>query len=248
LNITKAIEKFNNLENGILHTIRAADVYALCIIANLRSQDVDANQIKTIITSNRISTLTLFSWAYKDKGRKFLEENTQLKNIGSQILLATYTAFELYLIEKFKEYYRYFHKSIESNIIEAALNEFSYRSLKDIKRIYRKILGIYLAQFEMDKIIIDDKSSFRPSSTWEGIRMVEKARHEIAHKGESIEYKIAIIPDAWYPFDFIRRWVALFNANFDMMIYKELSTKLIDSYNKRVEQVKQIEASKKRKS
>lgn len=220
MNIPKAIERFNKLDEGILQTIRSADVYALHIIANLRGQEVDKNLIKTIITSNKISLLTLFSCAYNDQERKLLEKHTQLRNIGSQILLATYTAFELYLIEKFKEYYRHFHKSVKSNVVEASLEEFSYRSLEDIKKIYKNILGIYLAQFEMDEIFIDDKSSFRPSITWKGIKMIEKARHYIAHKGESIEYKITIIPDAWYPFDFIRRWVALFDANFDMMIYK----------------------------
>lgn len=83
----------------------------------------------------------------------------------------------------------------------------------------------------------------RPSITWKGIKMIEKARHDIAHKGECIEYKITIIPDAWYPFDFIRRWVALFDANFDMMIYKGGSTILFKSYNKRV---KEVETSKKK--
>ncbi|KRT65787.1 MAG: hypothetical protein XU11_C0019G0008 [Candidatus Dadabacteria bacterium CSP1-2] len=243
MNIPKAIERFNKLDEGILQTIRSADVYALHIIANLRGQEVDKNLIKTIITSNKISLLTLFSCAYNDQERKLLEKHTQLRNIGSQILLATYTAFELYLIEKFKEYYRHFHKSVKSNVVEASLEEFSYRSLEDIKKIYKNILGIYLAQFEMDEIFIDDKSSFRPSITWKGIKMIEKARHDIAHKGECIEYKITIIPDAWYPFDFIRRWVALFDANFDMMIYKGGSTILFKSYNKRV---KEVETSKKK--
>ncbi|MBF8302523.1 MAG: hypothetical protein HW396_804 [Candidatus Dadabacteria bacterium] len=159
MNIPKAIERFNKLDEGILQTIRSADVYALHIIANLRGQEVDKNLIKTIITSNKISLLTLFSCAYNDQERKLLEKHTQLRNIGSQILLATYTAFELYLIEKFKEYYRHFHKSVKSNVVEASLEEFSYRSLEDIKKIYKNILGIYLAQFEMDEIFIDDKSS-----------------------------------------------------------------------------------------
>ena len=121
MTIPKAIEKFNKLEEGILQTIRAADVYALHIIANLRNKDVDRSQIKTIMTSNKISVLTLFSWAYQYEKIKLLEKNTQLRIMGSQILLATYTAFEFFLIEKFKEYYRYFHKSVKSNVVEATL-------------------------------------------------------------------------------------------------------------------------------
>ena len=124
MTIPKAIEKFNKLEEGILQTIRAADVYALHIIANLRNKDVDRSQIKTIMTSNKISVLTLFSWAYQDEEIKLLEKDTQLRIMGSQILLATYTAFEFFLIEKFKEYYRYFHKSVKSNVVEATLENF----------------------------------------------------------------------------------------------------------------------------
>ncbi|MGH7802350.1 MAG: hypothetical protein ACREOW_17275 [Thermodesulfobacteriota bacterium] len=115
--------------------------------------------------------------------------------------------------------------------------------MEDIKRIYKNILGIYLAIFEMDEIFIDDKSSFRPRTTWEGIKIIEKARHEIAHKGESTEYKITILPDVWYPCDFIRRWVGIFDYNFDEKIYKGRVTELIQNYNKRVQD---FEASNKK--
>ncbi|MFQ5903910.1 MAG: hypothetical protein ACE5JO_09485, partial [Candidatus Binatia bacterium] len=95
----------------------------------------------------------------------------------------------------------------------------------------------YLPQFEIE-CVVDEHSSFNPTSTWDGIKKIEKARHEIAHDGKGKTYKIRILPDVWDPFDFVRRWVALFDTNFDILIYEGRSTRLIQEYEKRVAEVR----------
>jgi hypothetical protein len=93
----------------------------------------------------------------------------------------------------------------------------------------------------MRNFAVDPDSAFKPKNTWEGIRTIEKARHKIAHEGRSVDYKVTLLPDVWDPFDFVRRWVDLFNANFDLLIYEGKTTPLIKEYKKRVEACKKRE-------
>lgn len=171
---------------------------------------------------------------YTKNERKELEESGVLQDIGNQIVLATYTALEFYLTNKFKEYFRFRVKDADGQVVEKVLEKFSFRSLKGIKELYKDVLGIHLPCFEIDLYFLGASSSFRPKSTWDGITTVEKARHEIAHEGRAKTYKVRILPDAWEPFDFVRRWVGLFDVNFDFLIYEGRTTDLLRQYKRNV--------------
>ncbi|OGW28961.1 MAG: hypothetical protein A2X59_00590 [Nitrospirae bacterium GWC2_42_7] len=244
-NEIKAISLYKELEDGIMQTIKAADIYAIHLTAIGRRKEPNQQQIVDIIMGNKISGLTVHGMFYTESEKNDFQAKGHLVNIGNQILLATYTAFEFYLINKFKEYLRYYSQDADNLKIEALFKKLSFRTLDNIKTLYKDILGIYLPQFEMRSFAIDPDSSFKPKSTWEGgIKIIEKARHEIAHKGKSINYKIRLLPDAWGPFDFVRRWVNLFDVNFDLLIYEGKTTQLIREYKKRVEACKEREKTK----
>ena len=200
--MNKSIDIFGEIERGILNIIKAADIYALHLIAECRHEPVDKEGINAILKFNQISGLNLCSLFYKDEEIKLLESHGHIKNIGQQILLATYTALEIYLIEKFKEYYRYFLRDKDAAFVEKSLERFPFRGLEDLKKHYYELLTIHLPSFDVE-YYSDDKSSFQPKNSWEAILIISKARNEIAHHGESKEYKVVTLLDSWYPFDFV---------------------------------------------
>jgi hypothetical protein len=150
--------------------------------------------------------------------------------------LATYTAVEIYLIEKFKEYYTYFLRDIPSGFVKNSIKRFSFRSLEEIKNHFFDVLNIHLPSFEIE-YYTNDKSEFQPKDSWTALVLLAKARNEIAHTGQSTNYKIITPMDSWYPFDFVRRWVSLFDANFDLFIYQQSETSLIKEYKQRLQQL-----------
>ena len=68
--------------------------------------------------------------------------------------------------------------------------------------------------------------------------LISDARNEIAHTGKSSKYKIVTLMDSWYPFDFVRRWVACFDVNFDNLIFYNRETKLIKDYKVKLNKIK----------
>lgn len=231
--LSNAIETFHKLEKGILGIINTADIFTVHLIAKCRNSEADKDLINTLLTTNKISGHALLSESYTNDEIKVLEENGLLKGIGQQIVLATYTALEFYLIDKFKEYYRYTMNDKNIAFVENSLERFSFRSLNEIKKHYWELFSTHLPAFEVD-YYSTDKSSFHPKDSWEAIRLMSDARNEIAHAGESATYKVITLMDAWYPFDFVRRWVDLFDANFDFLIYKGYETGPIKEYKKRL--------------
>lgn len=231
--LSSAIEIFRKLEKGILTIINAADIYCVHLIAKYRNGEVDKDLIDRLLISNRISGHALHSWSYKNKEIKALEESRVLKGIGQQIVLAACTALEFYLIEKFKEYYRYKLQAKNTTLVEKSIEKFYFRGLDDIRTYYWELLEIHLPSFDIEYHTAE-KSSFHPKDSWDAIRTLSKARNEIAHYGESEVYNVITLLDAWYPFDFVRRWVILFDANFDSLIYKGYETNPIKKYKKKI--------------
>lgn len=231
--MSKAINTFHKLEKGILGIINAADIYTVHVIAKYRNSEADKDLINMLLTANKISGYALHCWSYTDEELKAFEENGRIKGIGQQIVLASYTALEFYLIEKFKEYYRHTMKDKDIAFIENSLDRFSFRSLNEIKKHYWDLFSIHLPSFDVEYHSAE-KSSFHPKDSWEAIRLISDARNEIAHAGESVAYKIVTLVDAWYPFDFTRRWVDLFDANFDFLIYKGYETGPVKEHKKRL--------------
>lgn len=218
---------------GILNIIKAADIYALHIIAAYRNTEVDEKLIKKIIKSNAISPLVFDSWSYRDNEIAALKETGHLRNIGQQIILATYTALEVYLIEKFKEYYKHSLKDKNADFIENSLKRFSFRNIEEIKKHYFEILKIHLPSFNTTYRTAE-KCNWHPKDCWEGILLLEKIRNQIAHTGKSNDYKIITLMDSWYPFDFVCEWVRTFEVEFDHMIYRGKESAAIKEYKDRL--------------
>ena len=231
--LSNAIDTFHKLEKGILDIINAADIYCVHVIAKYRNCEADKDLINRLLMSNKISGHALHSWSYKDEEIKALEESGVLKGIGQQVVLAAYTALEFYLIEKFKEYYRYSLKAKNTTLVEKSIERFYFRGLEDIRTYYWELLIIHLPSFDIEYHTAG-KSSFHPKDSWDAIWTLSKARNQIAHSGESEVYKVITLLDAWYPFDFVRRWVILFNANFDSLVYKGYETNPIKEYKTRL--------------
>lgn len=238
----QAMSLFKNLEQGIMQMIKAAVIYAIHLTAIHRKNTPNVQSINDIMMNDKISGLTLLSMFYSESEKKDFRTNGYLVQIGNQVLLATYTAFEFYLTNKFKEYFQHNLKEANKVNSEAILAKFTFRSLDNIKDIYKDVLGIFLPQFEMDRIWVDPASSFKPKSTWVGIKTIEKARHEIAHEGKSKSYRISLLPDVWDPFDFVRRWVMLFDANFDALVYEGRTSPMVKEHNVKVAKLSRIKA------
>ncbi len=171
---------FEENARGIRNIIKAADIYALHIIAAYRNIEIDKKQIRSILTSDAISGLNFDGWLYRNEEIAELDRIGHMRNIGQQIVLATYTALEIYLIEKFKEYYRHFLKDKDANFVENSLKRYSFRSIEDIKKHYFDILKIHLPSYNITYYSAG-KCNWRPKNCWEAILTLEKARHQIAH-------------------------------------------------------------------
>jgi hypothetical protein len=228
-----ALAAFEKNVRGILNIIKAADIYTLHIIALYRNSEIDKELIKKIIKSDAMSLLTCDGWSYQKNELIALEESGYIKNVVQQIVLATYTALEIYLIEKFKEYFRYFLRDQDATFVEEILKIIRFRDLEEFNRYYYKLLKIHLSSFDIE-YYSDDRSSFCPKKSWEALLMIEKARNDIAHFGESKVYKVITLMDSWYPFDFVCEWVRTFDVEFDHMIYRGKESTMIKKYKDRL--------------
>ncbi|MBT6045700.1 MAG: hypothetical protein HOG49_02655 [Candidatus Scalindua sp.] len=228
----RAIDKFHELDKGVMGVVRAADVYALHVIAKIRNQKIDMDVINSILSENKISGLNLVSYAYTKNELKQLEEKGHFTEIGQQIIVATHTALESYLILKFREYYRHLTLGNNEGIVEETLSRLNFRCLNDFKDAYKKFFKIHIPSFDVS-YPSSDGCNFEPENSWEALILIYKARNDIVHKGVSLDYKVSTLMDSWYPFDFVRRWVSGFDANFDSHIYQNRETRLYREYKER---------------
>ena len=219
---------------GILNIIKAADIYALHIIAAYRNTKPDSKTIDKILKSDALSLLTCIGSSYHEHEVAELEKTGQMRNIGQQIILATYTAIEVYLIEKFKEYYRYLLRDKDEAFVENSLRRFaSCRNIEEIKTRYSELLKIHLSALEIT-CYTTEKCNWHPQSTWDAVLLIEKVRNQIAHTGKSTDYKITTLMDAWYPFEFVCEWVRTFDVEFDHMVYRGKESATIKEYKARL--------------
>lgn len=215
----ESIINFCRLEKGILQIIQSADIYTICLVAYYSNTVINQDLIKTIISKRMSSGFVVSDDIYDKDTLLLLEKEGNLKDIGNQIVLSTYTAFEIYLIEKFREYYKFLLNDKDHNFVENTVKRFSLRSLEEIKKLYKDILQIHIHSFNIPCRTWQSNSTFESENSWELINLLSKVRNDIAHKGESDSYKIITLLDSWSPFDFIRNWVQSFDVNFDFVIY-----------------------------
>ncbi len=214
----KAIEIFASLEFGILNLVKAADLLTIHLISNHRHTELPQDIIQSILNGPNVSGFAVWGGTYKPDEIAMLEQSGHVRQVGEQIVLATYTALEVYLIQKFKEYYAHVLRDKTSDLVQNMLKRFSFRSLDEIKQHYSEILEIHLPSFDVE-YFSDELSHFQEKDSWSAIILLSKARNEIAHFGVSTSYRVVSPMDPWYPFDFARRWVYQFNDNFDLRFY-----------------------------
>ncbi|MFQ5830887.1 MAG: hypothetical protein ACE5JD_17275, partial [Candidatus Methylomirabilia bacterium] len=70
-------------------------------------RELNQSLIQDIITDKAMSGLRVLSLSYSHAEKKNLTAKRYLLHIGNQILLAAYSALEMYLISKIKEYAQY---------------------------------------------------------------------------------------------------------------------------------------------
>lgn len=220
----KAIDKFNELDQGVLGIVRAADVYAIHVMSAIKGEAPPLDSIRTILGGNKMSGWNI-GGSYSEEELLALEKKGHFKEIGQQIIVATHTALESYLILKFQEYYKHLFSGCNANAIDISLNKFNLRCLKDFKENYVKLFGIHLPSFEFE-FIVDARCNFKPQNCWEAIRIIDESRHDIVHKGALVNYKVISPMDSWYPFEFVRKWVLLFDSCFNHFIYENRETPL----------------------
>jgi hypothetical protein len=230
----EAFQQYEELERGIEKIITAADIYAIHIMSKVREEEPPFDIINDIMSNNKLSGFSVIGNSYTKNELKLLEDKSYFREIGQQIIVATHTAFEAYLDLKFKEYYRYLltNHNFYTNFIEKSLKKLNNRCLDDFKKNYNDLLEIHLPSFDIDVIYTTDGCSFMINNSWDAICLIDKTRNDIVHKGKSVNYKISTLMDSWYVFDFIRRWVLLFDANFDSFIYDKRKTELYKKYEK----------------
>jgi len=230
--MTKAIDKFHELEQGVLGIVRAADVYAVHVMAEIRGIDVNMEVINSILSGQKISGLNLVGSAYAENELKKLEEEGHFTEIGQQIIVATHTVLESYLILKFREYYRHLSSGSNEELVDETLRRLKFRCLNDFKDAYKKFFKIHLPSFDVD-YHSSEGCVFEPKNSWEALTLIYKVRNDIVHKGASVNYKVSSLMDSWYPFEFVRNWVSGFDVNFDEYIYYRKESKLYREHKER---------------
>lgn len=226
--MSKAHTAFEKNIDSIASLIRGADIYCQLVLALSRSKEIDLTVIQSIISEKKVSALTI-SWRFfmtKQEYEEF-DQAGHLRRMCEHIVFASYVAVESYLISKFQEYFHHVFSGEPPDWRISKLNGLSFRSLDEIKRQYSELLRLKIAIFEPDPGVLEEASWFRPASSWEGLLTLQKVRNELAHHGEVRSYNIFVLVDAWSAFDFVRRWVSLFDANFDAFIFEGRATKLM---------------------
>jgi hypothetical protein len=222
---------FEDNVRGIRNIIKAADIYALHIISDFRNTEIDRKMVNKIIKSDAVSLLNFVACSYRASEMKALEKTGHIRNIGQQIVLATYTALEVYLIEKFKEYYKHSLRDKDADFIQNSLKRFSFRNIEEIKRHYFEMLKIHLPSFDIT-VYTSEECNWRPQNAWEAILLLARVRNQIAHNGKSEDYKIITLMDSWYPFEFVQNWVRTFDVDFDLLIYRGKESPSIKEYKR----------------
>jgi hypothetical protein len=232
-----AKEIYESQEESILNLVKAADIFALNLLAKFRNNSPPPNDTIQSILDGAVSVLNFTAFAFNEPERKLLARDGHLRSIGQQIIVTSFTAIELYLTNKFYEYYRNSISGLPNRFIEASMKQLYIRSIKDVSKLFYDFFGIHLPSFDFD-FYTGEGCIFTPATAWDALMLLSTARNEIAHKGESSSYKITTLVDSWHPFDFTRYFVEHFEYNFDDFIYRQKVSTLVLEHNTRLEKSK----------
>lgn len=216
------LQSFDQACDSVLSLIRCADIYGLHAISLFRGEIADPNLIERIIKDKEVSLHAhSWQWTMREEDREEFDKDGHLRSICEHIVFASYVAIEAYLIEKFKEYFNHMYKAPDQGRQELMVKRFSFRSLDEINKHYSKFLGIGLAQFNHPQVSTYAEAEwFVPSTCWEGLLKLEACRHQLAHLGRMDSGNLVVLVDAMSVYQFCRRYVSLFDANYNDFIYK----------------------------
>lgn len=237
----KAKDYFDNQMKGVLSQIQVLDIYFLNLISTIHDRPVEQDAIKSIINASLISGYNVLEELYRRDELEYLEKNEKIKFAGQHILFSLYTAVENYFIDKFKEYFLFKLNNSDSRLTERILKSISFRSLKEIKNNYSEYLDIHLSCFELD-YFSQIKCNFHPKNTWDGLVLLSDIRNDVAHEGFTEKYKISTLMDCWYPYEFVRNYVMMFDFHYDGLFYCGTITSLIELYLERLKNLYQDSA------
>ena len=235
--VASALTTFREHEEGIRTLLSAADVFTNHIVAAMRGEVPNPESLAGVVSGKQMTGFACLGMSYRDAEAKTLADNGRVRHIGQQIIMATYTAVEVYLADKFIEYFKARVHSDDSRAVERTtqrLGRVITRSLKDAREMYHDVLDIEIDCFDLRTITTTNRCSFRPKDSWSALLLIERTRNEIAHRGTST-YAVNNLTDAYYPFEFAHSWVDHFDANFDILLYHGWPTDLIKEYDVRRE-------------
>lgn len=229
-----AFAVFDSMCDGILFSFNAGDVYIHHLLARIEKREVDSAFIENLLLGNRISGQFAFREHFSES--TFQAIRPHIETLANQLIVATHSALEIYLQNKFEEFLIHKLQTNERELLLTLIENLNLQSLERIKDAYKKMLGIYLACYEIDRLFVTDNPSLDSRKTsWKRIQILSEARNEIVHAGNSRRTLGEIYPsDSWNLFDFSRRWVHSFDANFNMRIYEDRKPSLIQEYEERV--------------
>jgi hypothetical protein len=232
----KALQVFREQQDGIRKLIAAADLFTLIGVMDHRGEQPSPQLVKGLLETTSMTGFAVLGAAYSADDLVWIERNGSVQKLGQQIIVSVFTAVEWYLANKFGEYYQHVLQSKNDALVERTLTHLQKtvaRSLEDARRMYRVFLGIDIRHFDLDYASTTDGCSFIPEDGWHALNLISDARNEIVHTGHSSSYAIRSLTDAYYPFQFARDWVELFDANFDTLLYEGWKTNLIQKYEER---------------
>lgn len=212
---------------SILSLIRCADIYGIHAISLFRGESPDLPLIGRIIKEKEVS-LHSHSWQWTMRREEYdeFDNDGHLRSMCEHIVFSSYVAVEAYLKGKFKEYFDHMYKAPDQERQDLLLKRISLRSLKEFEEHYRKYLRINLAVFNHPQVSTYAEAEwFNPTTSWQGLKQLEECRNQLAHSGRMNSARLVVLVDAMSVFQFVRRYVMLFDATYDSYIYQGRAVK-----------------------
>lgn len=204
---------FDKHRNSLMNLLRAADVYTLLKIDDLRGENKGVIVAQEVINKSGSSHLIHSKHFFLSKDEQILfEKDGYVTEICQQVIQSSYAAIENYLINFFNSKLA---EKLNDKVLFRAINKsISFRSLSWIKQHYKNFLDIDLTIFKHEDITTFTESWFHPDSEWHGLTILSQVRNEIAHNGECHSHSIHYPVDAYSVINFIERWVMFFDLKY----------------------------------
>jgi hypothetical protein len=208
--MSSAFKTFEVHYTSIKNLIRAADIYTIHSFARLQKRDVDLNHINKLMENESSFSTLVNGWYFhmSQDENDSLRKDPHIKSMCEQIVTSTYVAIEYYLVNRFEEL---IIEKVDDKVAKSLLKYTAGTSLNKLKEKYMNFLDINIVEFEPD-VGLFENNWFNPKNCWEALQLMSKVRNEVAHTGTSNTYDITYLIDAYSPYHFTWRWVALFHS------------------------------------